>query len=101
MTSTLRVPVATQPVVAQDSRGSMVFTRPWFLFFQSLYQNIAGNIDQAVSGSSDDITQAPPMPVSPEQVDATLSVQSEYAEMRSRLAELEKEIQALKQGAAL
>lgn len=41
--SALQFPAARQPVVTTDlETGVPTFTRPWFLFFQSLYTRVGG-----------------------------------------------------------
>lgn len=114
MSEPIKFPSARQPVTLADERGVVTFTRPWILFFQQVYERVGGPIaastpDLAESlfedaGSSETnaalfsieqgFGQQPPQTL----VEAVESLMAELATQRDTIAEMQKEIDGLKQG---
>jgi len=107
----LKLPSARQPVTVQDPAGNETFTRPWFLFFQTVWERLGGGVGidddalllapqpqdyGAAYAAQQDAGQAPVW--TPEQQVVVDQLQTELASQRDQIAELLKEIQALKQG---
>lgn len=118
MTEAVKFPSARQDVFYPDPQtGRPVFTRPWFLFFQSIWQRQggavapdtpdleaslfedAGNSESfaAIFRLQQDISQAPPIVQLIEQ-QATLEAQ--ISEQRDQIAELVKTINDMRQSPA-
>lgn len=112
--SAIVIPSARQPVTEKDSRGNEVFTRPWALFFQQVYDRIGGatsasNTDLALSlfedagngevvamalGLERDLNQYPFVDTL-----ATIDVLiTELTGLREQVAEMAKELDSIKQG---
>lgn len=117
MSTPIKFPSARQPVTMVDGNGQEVFTRPWFLFFQAVYERAGGatgesNTDLAASAFEDagtgetnamlfqsiqDAQQSPFQQIAA----AVEDLLAEFQAQRDRITELEKELQSIKQGSLL
>lgn len=116
MTAGIKLPSARQAVTSLNEHGLPTFTRPWFLFFQQLYDRVGGAtapsitdldsnfFEDAGSGETNaelfafqsEVRQAPPSLDS--LVQRIEDLNNELAEQRALVAELIKTIQSLQQG---
>lgn len=123
MSLPLKLPSARQPVTLADPNGNETFTRPWFLFFQAVWERL-GNGGAIIN---EEALALAPASITPTDVDSLESMapvrsdqvaimesltpvwypdqlvvieqlQTELSSQRDQIAELLKEIQALKQG---
>ena len=117
MSNPLNFPTARQPVTEKDVRGNEVFTRPWALFFQQVYERVGGAVslsstdlamslfedagtsetNAVVMGVEQAVNQSPPRDL----LVVVDSLLAELSGLRDQLAELTKEVESIKQGAIL
>lgn len=113
----INIPSVRQSVTEKDSRGDEVFTRPWALFFQQVYDRIGGatavsNTDLALSlfedagngevvamalGLERDLNQYSPVDT-PTIIDV---LTTELTSLREQVAEMAKELDSIKQGSVI
>lgn len=114
MSTAIKFPAARQAVIVTDDKGQEVFTRPWFLFFQQVYERIGGPVSMGLNdiasssfggtGSSElnsmifTLDNAVGQIPLRELMVAVDQLMTECAELRSTVAELTKEVEGLKQG---
>jgi hypothetical protein len=114
MSNAITLPSARQPVTEVDSAGRTYFTRPWFLFFQTVFNRIGGanapdNGELTGTSSADpelaatlyalqnELRAAPPV-VAPAPADV---LTPELAWLREEIAVARKFIQDIQQGTSL
>jgi hypothetical protein len=117
MSDPIKLPSARQPVTETDPQTQVtMFSRPWFLFFQLVYQRIGGsfgvpnedlgiapfNTPQGVSfaQSGDDLAQAP-APADLRlwaDIAQALELRPVVGSLQEQVAELTKKINDLQQG---
>ena len=92
----VKFPSARQGVWMRDQSGVPVFTRPWFLFLQALWTRQGG---ASAPDTTDLVQRFGQEPQAQDQMAAAVErLQGEVAEQREQIAELHKEIQAIRQG---
>ena len=115
MSAAIKFPAARQAATEMDERGLETFTRPWFLFFQQIYERVGG----ATGASSGDLSaslfedagnaetnamlfsverslfQQPPMAALQVAVE---TLTAEVASQRDQIAELQKDLDSVRQG---
>lgn len=115
--TTFTVPASREPVTYVDKNGKTAFTRPWFLFFQGLFDRVGGATGSGIDDISEslddgdtdaqaaaaiyalqDEVRSQPFAQTPVAAD---SVNVEIAGLRDELAELRKTIEGLQQGTSL
>jgi len=114
MSESIKFPSIRQPVTMTDDRGVETFTRPWFLFFQQIFERVGGTLGQSTSdlgaslfedaGTSEtnatifsveqSLSQLPPDSI----YQLVENLTAELAAQRDILAEVQKELDAIKQG---
>lgn len=101
--STTKLPAARQPVIEIDPEsGVNSFTRPWFLFFQFLFQQIGGagaltttDLAQGVQSGTEELRAMM------NSIAQSQDMRSEINGLREKIAELEKMIGDIQQGTTL
>lgn len=119
MTSPLKFPAARQPPVETDPNGNQAFTRPWFLFFQQLFERVGGangastadNEASALEDGGNSETQQMVFRLQQEVAEAPIPLQqlvqafedmsAELSAQRDQISELWKELDSMKQGTTL
>jgi hypothetical protein len=117
MSSPIKFPSARQPVTMVDGNGQEVFTRPWFLFFQAVYERAGGAIgagtgdlseslfEDAGSGETNALLfsaeQALLQSIQTDQAVTLEVLVNEVLAQREQIAELVKELDSIKQGVQL
>ncbi len=115
MTSSIKFPSARQPVTLSEN-GTEVFTRPWFLFFQAVYERVGGASGPSVLDLSESLFEDAgtgetnamlfdaqqafeqlPRPL----VELIEQLTTSQQTLLSEVAELRKELDAIKQGPTL
>lgn len=99
MSETIKLPAARQPVTVEDpNTGVTTFSRPWFLFFQLVFQRLGGSTQTSV----DDLTASATNVFGAEETKAQLytlqdteSQRAEIGDLREQVAELTKAVQDL------
>lgn len=117
MSNAITLPSARQPVTEVDSAGRTYFSRPWFLFFQTVFNRIGGadapsigDLDESLSqddGNSEtnatlyalqnEVRAAPPAVPAP----AADLLTPELCGLREEIAFARQLIQDLQQGTSL
>jgi hypothetical protein len=114
MTDAIKFPAIRQPATEENDQGVEIFTRPWYLFFQQLYQRTGGAISQnnsdleaslfedagvsETNASLFSAEQAAGQLPYPQLVQLIENLQAELSAQRDTIAELVKEIDSIKQG---
>lgn len=101
--SSTRLPAARQPVIEIDPEsGVNSFTRPWFLFFQFLFQQIGGagamtttDLAQGVQSGTEELRAMM------DTVTQGQDLRAEINGLRDKIAELEKTMADMQQGTTL
>lgn len=112
--SALKFPAARQPATELDDRGFETFTRPWLLFFQQIYERVGGAtgasstdlnsslFEDAGSGETNALLFAAEQALSQQPPDALVAVVesllAEVSAQRDQIAELQKDLDAIRQG---
>lgn len=114
MSNAITLPSARQPVTEVDDAGRTYFTRPWFLFFQTVFNRIGGanapdngeltgtssadpGLEATLYAFRDEIRGVPPI-VQPPITDALIP---ELAGLREEIAVARQFIQDIQQGTTL
>ena len=114
MTAAIKFPAARQAATEMDERGLETFTRPWFLFFQQIYERVGGATGASSGDQSaslfEDAGNAETnamlfsverslfqQPLAALQV-AVETLTAEVASQRDQIAELQKDLDSVRQG---
>lgn len=120
MSLPIKLPSSRQPVTTSDGNGQEVFTRPWFLFLQAVYERIGGAISPSTTDLAEDlfedagtsetnavlfdlektVFQDPPSVsyIVPDNQSSVAVLTSLVKSLAAELAEIQKELNAIKQG---
>lgn len=117
MSEGIKFPSARQPVVDVDDRGLQTFTRPWFLFFQQVFERVGGSISASTSDLANSLFEDAGSGEANAEIFATQqtfgqlpafaqaqqieALQTQLDEQRDLIAELIKEINNIKQGVVI
>ena len=112
--SAIKFPAERQPATMTDDRGYETFTRPWLLFFQQLYERVGGAVGSGIvgievslfedAGTSETnaslfaveqtFGQTPPDVL----IQAIENLSAEVSAQRDQIAELQRDLDAIRQG---
>lgn len=112
--SAIKFPAERQPATMTDDRGYETFTRPWLLFFQQLYERVGGATGSGTTGieaslfedagtseanaslftAEQSFGQLPPDAL----IQMVENLVAEVAAQRDQIAELQKDLDAIRQG---
>lgn len=113
MSDPIKLPSPRQDVINTDAQsGVTMFTRPWFLFFQLVYQRIGGSLGAVTDDLSPANTgyvlqavndQAPGSGIAETQAffanaDQSLELRAEIGSLKDQVAELTKRFNDIQQG---
>lgn len=98
------VPSAREPVTYPDATGKQVFSRSWFLFFQSIVERLGGSSGPGIGDIAESLDDG--------DTDAQLASQlyalndetrlrGEVNDLRAELAELRKTVEGMQQGVVI